>query len=332
MLFMMNLEEKQHGFEALRALGPMRSKPAVAPKPEELESFVEFLDEGAKACDEAGLRETGDKITLTRTYIANNRSMVDFSSLAADCRNISDVLMRDSWTRKFVQIPEKYGDYAEQEQLFGSEVYKAFPSAREDIKQAGNCLAVEDYTGCVFHLMRAVEWGLRALCGDLRIIRILKTKKGKPKYIGIEWAEWDRILEPVHERVDAKIRALAVGKRKQDAQEFYYPLLRDLRGFKEAFRNHVMHARRDYKPKEAEAVLDNVKRFMELLSSISCARRFEIGGDRSPLRVLHCGQVALLPVPSMFISITRTGRRSISAHLEHTSSSSSSTYVRPANL
>ncbi len=59
---------------------------------------------------------------------------------------------------------------------------------------------------------------------------------------------------------------MAARKRKQDTQEFYYPLLHDMRGFKEAFRNHVMHSRSEYTPQQAEDVLDHVKRFMVLLS------------------------------------------------------------------
>lgn len=266
MLFMGNLVERQHDFESMRAdRPPMMSSPSEA----QIEAFVHFLEENVKVCDSAGLTRTGEKIVLTLTHIKNGNP-VDFSSLAADCRHIRDVLMGESWNRKFVQVPEKYGEYVEQEQLFGPTVHKAFPSARDDIKQAGNCLAVEDCTGCVFHLMRAVEWGVRAFCAHLGIKRIRKKKAGKPKYVPLAWTEWQDMLEEAQRRVDAKMLATKPGPRKQAAQEFYYPLLSDIRGFKDAFRNHVMHARRDYTPKEADALLDHVKRFIVLLSDRVC--------------------------------------------------------------
>lgn len=267
MLFMMNLEEKGQAYGALRAIGPLTSIPTKKPNPEQITEFIHFLEQNEKVCDTTGLSSTASKLALIHSHLTYCSDEVDFSSLAADCRNIRDVLMAESWNRKFVQIAEKYGEYVEQEALFGPEVKVAFPSASGDIKQAGNCLAVECGTAAVFHLMRAVEWGLRALCGHLGVMRVLKKKTPKPKYTPIAWAEWDKMLDAVHDKVDKKMLSMAAGKRKQDAQEFYYQLLRDLRGFKEAFRNHVMHTRSEYTPKEAEAVMDNVKRFMALLSS-----------------------------------------------------------------
>jgi hypothetical protein len=264
MMFLLDLDENEQSYAALRAIGP-----DSPPKPicEHIEHFMRFLEENEKVCDDTTLSFTASKIGLIHTHIKHNVSDVDFSSLAADCRNIRDVLMAELWKRKFAQIPKNYSEYVENEALFGAAVKAAFPSASEDIKQAGNCLAVECGTASVFHLMRAVEWGLRALCRDLGIIRIRKKKTGKPKYTPIAWTEWQDMLEEAHKRTDAKILALKAGKRKQDAQEFYYPLLRDLRGFKEAFRNHVMHTRAEYTPTRAEDVLDHVQRFMTLLST-----------------------------------------------------------------
>src|SRR5439155_27069673 len=44
--------------------------------------------------------------------------------------------------------------------LFGEKVKRKFRNAEEDIKQAGNCYAIEDHDGCVFHLVRVLEHGL----------------------------------------------------------------------------------------------------------------------------------------------------------------------------
>lgn len=45
----------------------------------------------------------------------------------------------------------------------GEEIPAKFPSARDDIEEAGKCLAFGRGTGCVFHLMRVMEVGLRGL-------------------------------------------------------------------------------------------------------------------------------------------------------------------------
>lgn len=67
-------------------------------------------------------------------------------------------------------------------------------------------------------------------------------------------------------RVDAKIKVMSRGPRKQKAQEFYHPTLKEVNGFKDAWRNHVVHVRREYATKDAEGVSSHVGRFMNLLA------------------------------------------------------------------
>ena len=136
---------------------------------------------------------------------------------------------------------------------------KAFPNSLTDMRQAGNCIALGLDTAAVFHLMRVVEWGLRALCKNLKVSEI---KKGP-----IEYATWDAILEKLPDVVDAKLRVMSRGPKKQKAQEFYHPTLKEINGFKDAWRNHVMHVRREYMSKDAEAISAHVDRFMNLLAN-----------------------------------------------------------------
>jgi len=51
---------------------------------------------------------------------------------------------------KFAHLHSPNGQYFEQERLFGDEVYKKFKSARQEIRDAGNCLAVSLPTASVF--------------------------------------------------------------------------------------------------------------------------------------------------------------------------------------
>jgi hypothetical protein len=78
---------------------------------------------------------------------------------------------------KFAHIAPNVQDYFEQEQLFGGVIYELFPEARNDIRNAGNCLAASLPDAAVFHLMRVAEHGLRALA---RKIKVGITHKGKP--------------------------------------------------------------------------------------------------------------------------------------------------------
>ena len=64
-----------------------------------------------------------------------------------------------------------------------------------------------------------------------------------------------------------KVVAIKNRARKQSAQEFYCPVLQEIRAIKDAWRNHVMHSRRDYEPDEAVAILAHVNRFMTTLAA-----------------------------------------------------------------
>jgi hypothetical protein len=55
--------------------------------------------------------------------------------------------------------------------VLGKEVFDAFPTANNDVSEAGMCLAFERGTACVMHCMRILEVGLVALAADLGIGR-----------------------------------------------------------------------------------------------------------------------------------------------------------------
>ncbi len=63
----------------------------------------------------------------------------------------------------FFYIPQGRFAHYMQPVAFGVEVTTKFPTASADIEEAGNCYAVGRNTACVFHLMRVMEIGIRAL-------------------------------------------------------------------------------------------------------------------------------------------------------------------------
>jgi hypothetical protein len=169
---------------------------------------------------------------------------------------------------KFAYVPEALQGYFENEKLFGEPVYDNFKSARDDIKETGNCLAAELHTASVFHLMRVAERGIRALAYDRRV----KFDKGP-----IESQDWQAIIGQLQKEIE-KVSNWPKSKQRAQAEEFYNSALEEFRGFKGAWRNHVMHARRSYNDRDALSVLSHVQRFMQLLAT----RISE--GERMPLR------------------------------------------------
>jgi hypothetical protein len=237
------------------------------PSEPELTRILKYLLALEELCQDVGLKSACSKVCFIHQHVEEHQNDAEYSSLTAELRNAIEAVMIEFCKRKFVQIPEEFSGLVNNEAIFGPEVNAAFPDAIFDLKEAGNCIAIDSGTAAVFHLMRAVEWSLRGLCAHFRVGRVRRSyKPHKQKYTAIAWAQWEQNLAEVHKRVDEKVDKLGPGKRKQELQQFYYPLLQELRGFKEAFRNHVMHNRATYSQKAASDISDHVGRFMKTLA------------------------------------------------------------------
>jgi hypothetical protein len=219
-------------------------------------------------CESAGFNDALKRVKISLFVIDAPRRM-DASALANELRNMWETLLFNIAKYRFLQVDSRFIGYVDHPHLFGESVNNAFPSAAPDIREAGNCLAADCNTAAVFHLMRAVEWGLRAFAWDLGLLSIAQRRKkgGTVKYVPLPYSDWEHILAQLQVKVDAKITALRPGNKKQELQEFYYPALQDIRGIRDAWRNHVMHTRREYTSKDAEAILEHVRRLMVTLAS-----------------------------------------------------------------
>lgn len=146
------------------------------------------------------------------------------------------------------QDTSKYFDA--NESLFGPEVEAAFPTAAYDIAETGKCFALERSTASVMHAMRALEPALFAMA----------------KAVGFTPArdEWGGIIEEIEKRVNP---SHAQYIQDRDKREFLAPAATQFRHFKDAWRNHAMHAREKYTPEEADVVIRAVKSFMKHLAS-----------------------------------------------------------------
>jgi hypothetical protein len=189
----------------------------------------------------------------------------EYAAIRSEVTHVADAIRDELWKRSFFVVSPERRDYAENPQYIGQKVIDAFPSARLDVYEAGNCLAADCNTAAVFHLMRIVEWGLRALCAH---VGLRKARRRNGKHVPVSYVDWETMLNQLQPLVDAKIEKMRRGKTKQEAQEFYYPALQDIRAIRDAWRNHLMHTRATYTPADAEAILSHVKRLMTTLSPI----------------------------------------------------------------
>lgn len=148
----------------------------------------------------------------------------------------------------FYSIKPSRQDLLNTENPFGNSVAEAFPSAAEDIKYAGRCLAYECWTASVMHSMRVLEVGLNALA----------SRMGVP----FEYRNWETVID--------KIESAIKNKRYADKTEeqFDSEAAVQFRYLKNAWRNHVMHVRNiTYDEERATEIFGHIKEFMVHLST-----------------------------------------------------------------
>jgi hypothetical protein len=182
-------------------------------------------------------------------------STPNFSVIVSHLGQIVNSLWLELFARKFLFIQQNKVRFFEQEKLFGDKVYAAFPSASFEIREAGSCIAADLNTAGVFHLMRAVEIGLRSLAIHLKAV-----KKSE-----IEHLQWSTIIEQIESKI-RPFKTMPKSKKKSAALEFYHGVMGEFYAFKDVWRNNVMHTKRNYNAHDALAVYSHVESFMQRLA------------------------------------------------------------------
>lgn len=234
-----------------------------------IDSMIQDLAKLRALCSEQGFAQSVGKILLAEQHLSEKpmTGSLTVDAVSTELRVVRESVWFDLYSHKFLMVHPRFEDMVDQNALMGEAVGNAFPSAAPDIREAGNCLAADCATASVFHIMRAVEWGLRALCASFGLKKAKSVKKsGLKKYTPISHVDWETMLNQLQPLVDAKANKIKRGSEKQSFQEYYYPILQDIRAIRDAWRNHVMHTRADYNVDDAYAIFGHVKRLLIRLS------------------------------------------------------------------
>jgi hypothetical protein len=135
------------------------------------------------------------------------------------------------------------------EQQFSPQAVENFPSATDDMLEAGKCYALSRHTASVFHLSRIVEVGLRVLTSDIG---------GKLRH------DWGAQLQEIEKELEKRYKA--AGARTADEQ-FYSEAAAQIGHIKNAWRNPTMHIERRYSEEIAGDIFSAVKAFMRALAT-----------------------------------------------------------------
>lgn len=126
----------------------------------------------------------------------------------------------------------------------------AFPSAAFEIEEAAKCCALNRFTASVFHSMRALESGIRAICAFLEIPDATKPAE----------KNWAIILQSIKAKIDEK---WPKNKRLPNSLgSKMESLYATLDAVKNPWRNATMHVETIYAPHESLHILRCVSMFL----------------------------------------------------------------------
>ncbi|MGY3074807.1 hypothetical protein ACVWZZ_001178 [Bradyrhizobium sp. LM6.10] len=170
------------------------------------------------------------------TYDDLGKAFIDIESRFGD--HLVDIKL-------FVLNAQEAGLFVPADQLLGlggqpvEGFSRAFSNASFEIEEAAKCVALARYTACVFHCMRAIECGIKALCKFLEIPDATKPAE----------KSWGIILGKIQAKIDEKWPPKSRVTNSQGAKlEAMYVTLDAI---KNPWRNATMHVETIYAPHEA---------------------------------------------------------------------------------
>jgi hypothetical protein len=180
----------------------------------------------------------------------DEKDTITWDELAKAYEDISARLRDELGALKiFCLDPEREGYFEPIGPLFGQEVADKLPSAIPDIEDAGKCIALQQGTAAVFHLMRIMEAALKELA----------------KLLGIPYApSWESYIAQIKNKISERPKRKGIKWKKDEL--FFQETLGDLQAIKIAWRNPTMHIVRRYSVDESDDIFRAVRGFTKRLA------------------------------------------------------------------
>jgi hypothetical protein len=193
-----------------------------------------------------------------RIYVQHNRPTIDKwrnQEIVTRIKVLRDAFNDDLEEQKIFIPDQNKAERYNQEFPFGEKVFNAFHDARRDVKGAADCYATDNDTACVFHCMRAAEYGLKALAKRLRV-----SKKK------IDKLQWGPIIRDLRRKSEELHQRKVKPSPNREQQLEYYQAAIDKCSYFNNMRDDAMHGRGHYDDADASRALTNVEEFLQLLA------------------------------------------------------------------
>lgn len=185
--------------------------------------------------------DDGSKLDLSRQAASTLLSKLDMTT---------KFLPQEIGLRWVMIVSPSYAGFLENPAAtFGPKFQTQFSGCLFDLDEAVKCLGASRPTAAVFHLLRMMEAGLRAIHACLGVTTPLT---------GVN-RSWGKILE----RIDTAIEGRGKGWNERDSFRGQYAMLVAV---KQAWRDPTMHLENRYSEEQARDIFHAVRGFMQILA------------------------------------------------------------------
>jgi hypothetical protein len=233
------------------ALGGIKTQPFLLDDSARTD-LMKTLARAQRVCMDHGWMESAHQINQVGEYIGDPLMMP--LVLQSKCSDLEQHLLRVFNDNLFFHAESEHlKDYQTEGEV--AKIWKDdFPLAYFESYSMRKCYLFGEPTASVFHSMRMLEIGLRAFA---KVLNVPVTTRD----------QWEVIINNIETEIK-KISGPQAGADWKQKQEAYSEAALHFRYLKNAWRNHVSHARVSYEPPKALQIMRHVCEFIKELKSI----------------------------------------------------------------
>jgi hypothetical protein len=210
-----------------------------------------WLKIAANVAVEFELKAVGGRVDILQKKMS--KQPISYSDMGIEMRVLRETLQSEVTGHSIYRYPNEKGEVLQRWKTDWASVIAAFPSSQSDVIAGVDLWALGHSTASVFHFMRVLEHGLRALAADVE-----KT---------FDVQQWQNIIDEIESEIRRLGKALPRGIEKNERLKFLSEAAKEFVYFKDGWRNYVSHNRGVYDEHQARSVLEHVRAFMAVLSS-----------------------------------------------------------------
>jgi hypothetical protein len=232
-------------WKAAELLATLAAHPTILSHPNGRAKSVNTLNELLKQCDKLKLAVSLKE--AEKILPALNSASTSPDRIPHLVASLSSVIQSELDTRMFFYMDPLRVEYWHPLWLEDSPLRNAFPKVHKELQSAGRCYAYGEAVACVFHLMRVIDSGLRAVADSLGI--------------SYDARNWSGIGHKIQGKMEEKYTA-KTDEWKQ-SEPVYASILTDIQAIGRGHRNPTLHeVEKKYTEAEAHYLLTVTQAFM----------------------------------------------------------------------